>query len=288
MEQVSNLLNEATKNLQPSLGKTDEHYEQVKPVLLAKYGFDDLDKWQVNEIEITEKELAACDGCTGQCLKSGNRHFVPVIRNLNGLNIAYAYCKYGEQLRITSQCRKASIPAKYAGKTFADYEVTDENRRAAEGAKWFVQLRPNRGLYLHGEAGTGKTFLSSIIAREYVKNGYNVIFGDVPLLMNRLKATFDKGGTDELLDRYGKCDLLVLDDLGAGQVTDWNVGIIYQIINTRYNAQRPIIATSNYDLRDLETVLSKSDEFTGRRITSRLREMCYQLYLGRNDRRNSK
>lgn len=290
MEQVSNLLasdllNEATKNLQPYLGKNDEHYEQVKPVLLEKYGFDDLDKWQVNELERAEKELAACDGCTGQCQKSDNQHLVPVIRNINGLNIAYAYCKYGEQRRITSLCRKASIPAKYADKTFANYDITADNKRAVDGAKWFTQLKPSRGLYLHGEAGTGKTFLASITAREYVKLGYNVIFGDVPALMNRLKATFDTGGTEELLDRYSKCDLLVLDDLGVGQITDWRVGIIYQIINTRYNAQRPIIATSNYDLCDLETVLSKSDEFTGRRITSRLREMTYQLYLGDNDRR---
>lgn len=281
-------MSEVTKNLQMCRGKSDEHYAQAKPALLEKYGFADLSKWQVDEIERAEKELAACGGCNGQCLKLNNQYFVPVIRNINGLNIAYAYCKFGEQRRITAQCRKASIPAKYADKTFADYEITTENQRAVEGAKWFTQLRPNRGLYLHSETGTGKTFLASIVAREYVKNGYSVMFDDIPLLMNRLKATFDKGGTDELLDRYGKCDLLVLDDLGAGQVTDWSVGIIYQIINARYNAQRPIIATSNYDLRDLETVLSKSDEFTGRRITSRLREMTFQLYLGKNDRRNSK
>ena len=113
----------------------------------------------------------------------------------------------------------------------------------------------------------------------------SVIFGDVPALLADLKATFDSGGTEQLLDCYCNCDLLILDDLGAGQMTDWSVGTIYQIVNSRYSAEKSIVVTSNYDLSGLEEILSRKGDVAGKRIVSRLREITFQCFLGTKDRR---
>lgn len=242
--------------------------------------------------ERVEEERALCKGCTGApCLKPYNEYMVPsVFGEGDEAQIVKSWCKYKPRKGVY---RRALIPHKYVGKTFEDYQVMPENKVAVDGAKWFVTKQPTRGLYLFGEVGTGKTFLAALIAQEYIAKGKSVIFGDVPSLLADLKATFNKGGTEDLLNRYCDCNLLILDDIGAGKVTDWNVGILYQIVNARYNADKLTIATSNCSLQDLEDVLTVRDSYgrtvdalTGRRIVSRLKEMTYPLLLEGNDRRN--
>lgn len=212
----------------------------------------------------------------------------PIIKKTDGggLWIPHAFCKYGEMRELRRQCGKSFVPLKYAKKTFDDYESTPDNAKAIRGARWFVSEKPERGLYLFGGYGTGKTFLASIIAREYILDLKSVIFGDVPSLMQNIKSTFDgKGDAQDVLDRYSDCDLLVLDDLGAGQITEWTVAQLYQIVNARYNAGLPIVVTSNHDLDELRERLGAKDDSTAARITSRLSEMCIRVFLGENDRR---
>jgi len=152
------------------------------------------------------------------------------------------------------------------------------------------------GIYLYGGFGSGKTLLASIVAQEFIRAGKQVIFGDVPSLLSRIKATFDKGGgTQEVVDSYNNCDLLILDDLGAGQSTEWSVSVLYQIINARYASGRRLIVTSNFDLNGLEQRLVVKDKagkvvdaLTAGRIVSRLSEKCVQAFLGAKDRRREK
>ena len=197
-----------------------------------------------------------------------------------------APCKFGEQLNLINATSRAKIPAKYAGKTFSDYKRTEDNAEAVQIALWYVAEMPRRSLYLYGECGTGKTFLASLIAQAFSEKFKRVIFGDVPSLLDEIKRTFNgNGSTQEIIDRYCESDLLVLDDLGAGQITGWNVGQLYQIVNRRYSTNSPIIVTSNFDYQDLETRLASEDKFSAKRIVSRLSEMCEVAYLGTNDRR---
>ena len=111
------------------------------------------------------------------------------------------------------------------------------------------------------------------------------------MLLSELKRTFNDPAksTEGLLDRYCQCTLLVMDDIGAGQTTEWNVGIVYQIINARYNNELPTIITSNYDLDNLGRRLSSSgDTYSAQRIVSRLSQMCALGFLGTVDRRRQK
>ena len=268
-------------------GMTTEEKEKLRSKYQQEYGFSSLGNWQVVRILESEEELAECKNCSGEpCKKGSNQYLSPKIQNVSGeLWIPYAPCKWGEVRSLRGKFKHSQIPPKYFGKTFDDYKITIENNAAVTGARWLAKNKSWQGLYLYGDTGTGKTFLSALIAKEYISALKSVVFGDVPTLLAELRATFDKGGTEQLLDRYCNCDLLVLDDLGAGQMTDWSVGVIYQIVNSRYNAEKTTIATSNYDLRNLCEVLSPKDSVVGKRITSRLREMTFQCFLGTNDRR---
>ena len=189
-----------------------------------------------------------------------------------------------------STYKQQKIPMQYVDKTFSDYEVTRDNDNAVAMAKWFIKEKPQVSLYYQGACGTGKTFLASLIAKEWLRNFKSVIFGDVPYLMEEIKRTFDGKDADsqKLLDKYCDADLMVLDDIGAGQLTEWNVGILYQIINRRYVSGKSNVLTSNYDFAGLEKRLSARDEVSAMRIVSRLYEMCKVASLGTRDRRRMK
>lgn len=267
--------------------------QEAKPRILAEYGRVELTDEEIYKVLGVATELNVCKACTGQCLKA-EPYSRPKVSVVNGtLQISSKPCEYAQQSRFKAEATLAQIPAKYAKKTFADYETTPENAQVVKKAKWIARDYPPQSLYLYGACGTGKTFLAALIGQEYLRGLRAVIFGDVPTLLDEIKRTFDgKGDAQAIIDRYGDCDLLILDDLGTGQITEWSVGILYQIVNRRYNAGKPLIVTSNYDLRGLSERLIVKDKqgnviesMTGRRIVSRLSEMCIQAFLGTNDRR---
>jgi DNA replication protein DnaC len=76
------------------------------------------------------------------------------------------------------------------------------------------------------------------------------------------------------VERARQAPLLVLDDLGAHNYTDWTRNKIYSIINYRLNHRLPVVATTNISPENLEGYL-------GERTTSRLLEMCrpYRLLV---------
>lgn len=225
-------------------------------------------------------EVSDCGGCTGvPCRKTVDRYWV---LDIDG----YRQCKYAQEATASRGFKQSGVPAKYAGKTFADYEVTKVNERAVGWSKHLCDKKPAKGLYLYGGCGTGKTFLAALIARSFILDGMSVLFADMPTLLGEIQSTFGgKGDAQTIIDRYVNCDLLILDDLGVGKVTEWNVGILSQILNARYNLEKATVLTSNYDLRGLQERLANTDDYAAARIISRLTEMCKLVYLGTHDRR---
>lgn len=143
------------------------------------------------------------------------------------------------------------------------------------------------GLYIQGAVGRGKTYAASAIAHEFLRSGYNVVFATSKGMLEAVKATFDGGGSaKDAIARYAKCDLLVLDDLGKEDATEWSVGTVFSVLNTRYEDMRPTIITSNYRLDELaRRVGRRGESVTAAAIASRIAQTCTAVTLGGPDRR---
>lgn len=237
----------------------------------------------------------------GKCSKSNteDRFWTPTVKIVAGTVVLGKERCPSWQFYINEQCARAGIPQRYLGKTFADYNETAENRDALEMAHWFIEVYPQDcGLYFYGGPGTGKTLLAAIIAREMICAGRKVVFGDVPSLLKKIKERFDYGAyaryddgmtAQMILDKYLSTQFLVLDDIGSGQMTQWSVGIMYQIINDRYNAGLRTLITSNYDLDGLKRRLTVAGaEMEAEKIISRIYGGSEQGFFGKRDRRRER
>jgi len=148
---------------------------------------------------------------------------------------------------------------------------------ARDFASKCVQGEKPDGLFLTGPVGSGKTYLSCCIANYILDAGKHVLFLVVPDFLDSIRATFDAAKRENyseqhLVDEARKSPVLILDDLGAHNYTDWTKNKVYSILNYRLNNSLPTIITSNISLEDLTA-------FLGDRTTSRIFEMCRPFRL---------
>lgn len=287
-----------TKIKSKAMGEVEEVQSDKYSHIYEKYG--EMSEYHAFEVLRAEKQLVECEKCVGLPCQTGAKGWKPVIRTGRfGVEVAVTPCKFliekERQEKISKAFKMAKMPRMYVGKTFADYEVTKDNARAVKTAKEFLE-NPQFGLYIYGTPGTGKTFLAAIVAQELIHAGKTVIFGDVPSLLDDLKDTFNKKNSEtfsNLKDLLCNADVLVLDDLGTENPTEWAVEQVYTIVNRRYNeGDKPIIVTSNFDPNVLADRLnhptkreSSYESVTGDRIVSRLLQMCKGITIKGKDRR---
>jgi DNA replication protein DnaC len=141
-------------------------------------------------------------------------------------------------------------------------------------------LDQGRGMWFWGDVGTGKTTLAMIVSKAAIDAGRSVAIYSLPRLLNLLRESLQAdGGLIDLLDRLSAVDLLHIDDLGAENQTDWVLEQLYSIVNSRYEAQRAIVATTNLEVEALSDRL-------GDRTVSRLVEICRDpITLAGHDKR---
>lgn len=125
----------------------------------------------------------------------------------------------------------------------------------------------SRSVLMFGGTGLGKTHLSLAIAKEVIARGFGVIYGSAQNLFNAVeKDRFNRDFSVKSTDYYELltgCDLLILDDLGAEFTMAFTTSVLYNVINSRLNAGRPIIINTNLDT-------AKLLERYGDRIVSRI------------------
>jgi DNA replication protein DnaC len=200
--------------------------------------------------------------------------------------------------RIKGLIGKSGIKARFQQRTFDNFICdTPERKRCYKTAKEyadnfrFYKARGD-GLYIEGPNGTGKTHLAAAVALQLIGEGVPVICKTSSDLLNDIKKTFDSDNINEhaALDIYKKADLLIIDDLGKEQCTDWSMSMLYSIINDRYEDMKPTIVTTNHNANDLTRALTPKgfDNTKIVAIISRLREVSKVVTMAWTDIRSLK
>jgi DNA replication protein DnaC len=173
-------------------------------------------------------------------------------------------------------CRKAEIEARGREKLFALSNLSElENltfetfrprgrigigpyqsesiERAFNQARQFVQSQ-NGWLVLQGSYGSGKTHLAAAITNESASLGVPALFITVPDLLDQLRFAYNSPETtfEERFEAVRRAPLLVLDDFGTQNATEWAEEKLFQILNFRYTNRLPLVVTTNLPLDDIE------------------------------------
>jgi DNA replication protein DnaC len=90
-------------------------------------------------------------------------------------------------------------------------------------------------------------FLGTATANVLVyEHGVSAYFETFAGIIRRIQKSF-KGGDDGDIEETAKhVGLLILDDLGKEKYSEWSSQVLFDIVDTRYRNQLPIIITSNY------------------------------------------
>ena len=216
--------------------------------------------------------------------------------------------------RAARMMARARIPKRYEHCDFDNFD-TDIYDAARESAGWNRSLEqaklvaeafardypagPDTGLLLMGPCGAGKTHLAVSALRQIVLRGHTGLFYDYRELLKEIQGSYNpENQTTELgvLEPVLTADVLLLDDLGASKPSPWALDTVAHILNSRYNERRITLLTTNYldngpatpatpqpKLPSGQAVSAAREDSLedrlGRRIRSRLYEMCRTIEL---------
>lgn len=156
----------------------------------------------------------------------------------------------------------------YKDKTFAAFDtenipnLTPKQRDSLREALHYAHAyadAPNGWILFEGSYGTGKTHLAAAIGNALLDQDERVIFVTVPDLLDYLRSAYAphaEAGYDETFDRLRDARVLILDDLGVENPSEWAGEKLFQLLNHRYVLRLPTVVTTNVDLESIDARLA--------------------------------
>ena len=144
-----------------------------------------------------------------------------------------------------------------------------------------------KGLYIYGDFGVGKSFIMAAMANELSKKGVSTTLLHYPTFISDLDFDNAKHWVNEIK----KVEVLVLDDIGAELNNAWVRDSILQVIlQHRMQENLPTFFTSNLNMIELELHLAetkKADEiWPAKRVMERVKYLASEVRLEGVNRRH--
>lgn len=179
------------------------------------------------------------------------------------------------QARLAGKMRSAGIPEQYRMATLERCRVQEDVEH------WDIHAVPlieaGRGHVIFGPVGTGKSSTAALLAAAAIRKGKSVKWAYVPDLCDRM---LDQYRRQSVRAEHTLPDVLVLDDFGVRPFTNFEIGMLDQIVEKRYSGRKTMIVTTNLTIEQLG-----APEFV--RMRDRWRERCPALVIGGASMRGS-
>ena len=128
------------------------------------------------------------------------------------------------------------------------------------------------GLLLWGDVGTGKSFIAGCIANALLDEGIAVMMTNFTQLLNKLTDMYS-GDRNTYINSLNAFPLLIIDDLGVERNSEFAREQVFNIIDSRYRSQLPMIVTTNLTLEELK----RPADLARARIYDRVLERCVPI-----------
>ena len=128
-----------------------------------------------------------------------------------------------------------------------------------------------QGILLWGTVGSGKSFTAACIANELIDRMVPVIMTSFVKILQNIQGNSE--GEKIFMNLLNDARLLIIDDLGTERNTDYALEKVYDIIDCRYRAGKPLILTTNMTIKEMQ----ENTDIRYKRIYDRIFEMCFPV-----------
>lgn len=183
-------------------------------------------------------------------------------------------CKCYEVNKAKKMWDAAGIDMEQAKQTFTNFEEWNESskkakKKAIDYYQKFNTVKAERSnsIAFIGQVGSGKTHLSIALAVNFLKKDISVVYMPYRDVITKLKQNMlDEEYYQKELNKFKDAEVLLIDDLFKGKMTETDINIMFEIVNHRYLNHSPIIVSSEFSVDKLLDF----DEAIG----SRILQMC--------------
>jgi DNA replication protein DnaC len=236
-------------------------------------------------MSLTDRELADAD-LTRHCDKHGP-YEAKTVSLIAGRNMVLDYCmicskekndaeeelKARESAEADERHRKErlvriGISPRYLDASLSTITPTPEQAKVHSSLSAYLEARSTSSLILAGTVGTGKTLLAQALAQDLQKERRDFVFSTARQIIRNIRSTWKRDSErseDEVIAMYVNADYLFIDEIGIQYGTESEQIAMFDIINGRYEYQKPTILITNLDIVGLKEIM-------GERIIDRLRQ----------------
>ncbi|MEG0799179.1 MAG: primosomal protein DnaI [Bacilli bacterium] len=286
---------EITKSLRASFNEALENNEFMKLVNKIKVSEEELLN-NTSKLENTTNELTNCKKCKSlsKCNNTVRGCVNFPVNNEGHLIFSYIPCKYKKKENNLPKTFFFETPIFLRNAKLSEVFLDDKKRTdVIKYLKDFITSYDDnriKGLYLYGSFGSGKSYLLSALINEMACKNKSCAIVYFPSMLRILREGFNDNSYDVRYNEIMKCDLLLIDDIGAEANTLFSRDeILGSILQYRMDNNLSTFFTSNLSLEELEihlkTTSSSTDAVKARRIIERIKQLTLPMELVAENRR---
>lgn len=217
------------------------------------------------------------------------------------IDIQYNKCAkkelYDERRKLQGLIQSLYIPKDVLQATMKDFALDDGGRiQALNLAEQFLaeyeEGKQQKGLYLYGKFGVGKTYILGAIANELARRRVATMIVYVPEFFRELKASIQNNTMEGKLEAVKKAPVLMLDDVGAESMSSWvRDEILSPILQYRMQEKLPTFFTSNFNFEELThhftySQRGEAEQMKANRIMERIKYLTVPVEVEGKNRRS--
>lgn len=276
---------------------------QIKEFL---YKHPELKKAEINKNLIKLHEFKSqskqCANCTSfKNCKNMIQGYSPILyAENNEIKIAYEKC-HSKIMHEKEQDQQDLMQTLYIPKEILEATVDQITETDGQRTDAIVELYrfvneakkglPKKGLYFYGPFGVGKTYFLGALANELKMLHLSTLIVYMPEFVRDIKSSIKDDSIDQKIAYFKKVDVLMLDDIGAENLSAWfRDEVLGSILQYRMMEGLPVFFTSNYSLKQLEeqlaTTKSGVESVKSGRILERIRQLSKEVKVTGANRRH--